>query len=147
MPQEQHKPLIIDTRSYTETPPSSFSETSRGNATWHTLLSSPDTATTSLTCGIATCPSNGTLALHRHKQAEVYFILSGNGQVEVDGERFKVSKDMLVWIPGDAEHGVFCGGEEELKWLYMFPEGSFEKVVYRFTHELKDMAGNLKAKL
>ncbi|KAF4471984.1 Cupin -type [Fusarium albosuccineum] len=142
-----NKPLILDTRSHTVSPPSSFAESGRGNATWHTLLSAPGTATTSLTGGIAVCPPTGTLALHRHKQAEVYYILDGSGEVEVEGERYKVSKDMLVWVPGDAEHGVFCGEGEQLRWLYMFPEGSFEQVIYRFTHELKDLAGGLKAKL
>ncbi|KAM5354425.1 hypothetical protein ACJ41O_001074 [Fusarium nematophilum] len=147
MPFGHHKPLILDTSSHTEAPPSSFAEIARGNATWHTLVSAPGTATTSLTGGIAVCPSNGTLALHRHKQAEIYYVLSGTGEVEVDGERYKVSKDMLVWIPGDAEHGVFCAEGEELRWLYVFPEGSFEQVIYRFTHEVKEKVGGLKAKL
>lgn len=115
-------------------PPSSFDDPSRGTTTWHTLLSSPDTPTTSLSGGVAVCPRFGTLALHRHRQAEVYYILSGSGEVEIDGRRTRVAKDHVVWIPGDAEHGVFTG-DEELKWFYVFPEGSFEKVVYRFTHE------------
>lgn len=88
-----------------------------------------------MSSGVATCPSNGTLALHRHTQAEIYFILSGSGEVEIEGKRTKVKKDMAIWIPGDAEHGVFCGEGEELKWFYVFAEGSFESIVYRFTHE------------
>lgn len=86
--------------------------------------------------GVAVCPRYGALALHRHKQAEIYYILSGSGEVEIEGQRNKVSKDMVIWIPGDAEHGVFTG-DDELKWFYVFPEGSFENVVYRFTHEEK----------
>ncbi|KAF4994096.1 hypothetical protein FGRMN_6011 [Fusarium graminum] len=140
------KPLIIDINAQSKNAPSSFAEKERGNATWHTLLSAPGTATTSLSGGIATCPRYGTLALHRHKQAEVYFILSGNAEVEVDGERHHVSQNNLVWIPGDAEHGVFCG-DQELSWLYFFPGDSFDNVVYRFTHEVGDTSGDLKAKL
>lgn len=41
---------------------------------------------------------------------------------------------MTVFIPGDAEHGVFNDGDEELRWLYVFP-GAFEDVVYRFRCE------------
>jgi mannose-6-phosphate isomerase-like protein (cupin superfamily) len=140
------KPLILDISAQSQNTPSSFAEKERGNATWHTLLSSPDTASTSITAGIATCPRYGTLALHRHKQAEVYFILSGSGEVEVNGERHSVSKNNLIWIPGDAEHGVFCG-DNELSWLYFFPEDSFANIVYRFTAEVKDIAGGVKSKL
>ncbi|KAF4442840.1 hypothetical protein F53441_11630 [Fusarium austroafricanum] len=140
------KPLIIDIDAQTRTKPSSFAEKERGNATWHTLLSSPETSTASLTGGIATCPAYGTLALHRHKQAEIYYILSGTGEVEVEGERYSVSKNNLVWIPGDAEHGVFCGSNE-LSWLYVFPEDSFDNIVYRFTNDVKDVFGKIKSKL
>lgn len=140
------KPLILDIGSQSQNTPSSFAEKERGNATWHTLLSSPGTASTSITAGIATCPRYGTLALHRHEQPEVYFILSGSGEVEIDGERHFVSRNNLVWIPGDAEHGVFCG-DNELSWLYLFPEDSFDNIVYRFTAEVKEIAGKIKSKL
>lgn len=114
-------------------PPSSFLEPHKGNTTWHTLLSAPTTSSSSLSAGIAECPANGCLALHRHKQAELYYILSGSGEVEVDGKRQRVRDGMMIWIPGDVEHGVFCGDDEQLRWFYVFPEGSFEDVVYRFT--------------
>lgn len=98
-----------------------------------------------MSSGIATCPPNGSLSLHRHKQPEIYYILSGTGEIEIDGERTSVSKDMAIWIPGDAEHGVFCGEGEELRWFYVFPEGNFEDVVYRFSHESRD--AKIKPKL
>lgn len=130
-------PVFFDLNALSSSP-SSFPEESRGKTTWHTLFSSPLTPTTCMSGGVATCPPNGTLALHRHKQAEIYFIISGSGEVEIDGKRTRVSKDTAIWIPGDAEHGVFCGDGEELKWFYVFPEGSFESVVYRFSHEAED---------
>ncbi|KAF2141919.1 uncharacterized protein K452DRAFT_358424 [Aplosporella prunicola CBS 121167] len=126
----------------TDNAPSSFAEPNRGNTAWRTLLSASTTSTTSLSAGVAVCPSNGSLALHRHAQAEIYYILSGAGEVEIDGQRHSVSKDMIVWIPGDAEHGVFCG-EEELEWLYVFPEGRYEDVVYRFSGEMQESAGDV----
>ncbi|CVL09804.1 hypothetical protein LB506_008776 [Fusarium annulatum] len=140
------KPLIVDVGAKSQNTPSSFAEKGRGDAAWHTLLSSPGTKTTSLTAGIATCPPQGTLALHRHKQAELYYILSGSGEVEVEGQRYPVSKNNLVWIPGDAEHGVFCN-DNELSWLYVFPEDSFDNIVYRFTSEVKGLAGKIKSNL
>ncbi|QGI69290.1 hypothetical protein CEK26_013247 [Fusarium fujikuroi] len=82
----------------------------------------------------------------RGNQAELYYILSGSGEVEVEGKRYPVSKNNLVWIPGDAEHGVFCN-DNELSWLYVFPEDSFDNIVYRFTSEVKGLAGKIKPNL
>ncbi|KAH7039506.1 RmlC-like cupin domain-containing protein [Macrophomina phaseolina] len=129
------KQCFLHLEDLSKNPSSSFAESSRGNTTWHTLLSAPTTPTDALSAGIAVCPSNGSLALHRHKQAEIYYVLSGSGEVEIDGARQRVSKNMIIWIPGDAEHGVFCGDGEELKWLYIFPESKFEDIVYRFSNE------------
>lgn len=126
------QPVFLDEQVLKQ-PSSSFPEPHQGNVTWHTFVSAPTTPSSSMSAGIAECPANGCLALHRHKQAEMYYVLSGSGEVEVDGKRQRVRPGMMVWIPGDAEHGVFCGGDEQLRWLYVFPEGSFEDVVYRFT--------------
>lgn len=52
--------------------------------------------------------------------------------MEIDGVRHHVSEGSVLWIPGDAVHGVFCCADETLKWLYVFPEGGFEKIIYRF---------------
>jgi mannose-6-phosphate isomerase-like protein (cupin superfamily) len=71
---------------------------------------------------IAWCPSGGHLALHQHVQAEIYYILSESGVVEVNGVQNRVSAGNVLWIPRDAIHGVFCGLEETLEWLYVFPE-------------------------
>ncbi|GKT58380.1 hypothetical protein ColTof4_12311 [Colletotrichum tofieldiae] len=131
------QPLVVDIKSETQnTKPESFREQSRGNATWHTLISAPTTLTDSLSSGVATCASGGSLALHQHKQAEIYFILSGSGKVEINGVRHPVSGQKLVWIPGGAEHGVFCNEHETLTWLYIFPEGRFSDVIYHFKNEI-----------
>lgn len=110
----------------------SFPDSDYGNVVWQTLFSSPKTTSNSMCAGIATCPYNGTLALHQHTQAEIYYVLSGSGQVEIDGIRHYVTEGSVVWIPGDAIHGVFCGPGETLKWLYVFPESRFDDIKYRF---------------
>lgn len=120
------EPIFLNEEAL-KNPPSSFPEPEKGNATWHTLLSAPSTASTSLSAGIAVCPANGCLALHRHKQAEIYYILSGTGELEVDGKRQRVVKDISIRIPGNAEHGVFCGDGEQLRWLYFFSRGKVRR--------------------
>jgi mannose-6-phosphate isomerase-like protein (cupin superfamily) len=129
-----------------ETYPESFppEQKNKGNTTWKTLFSS------SLSAGIASCPplssascpsepissssTAGSLSRHKHVQPELYHILSGRGTVEISGVKHDVGPGTTLLIPGDAEHGVFNYGSEDLKWLYVFP-GKFEDVIYRFKGE------------
>ncbi|KAL6918478.1 hypothetical protein FSST1_009973 [Fusarium sambucinum] len=128
----QLSPVILDGEKVNKTALSSFPDITYGSVVWQTLLSSPGTCSNGLCAGIATCPSNGILALHQHTQAEIYYVLAGSGEVEIDGVRHRVTEGSMLWIPGDAMHGVFCGPGETLRWLYVFPEGRFEDIIYRF---------------
>lgn len=98
--------------------------------------------------GIAVCqPRTGSLCPHRHTQAEIYYIISGKGIVQIDGKEYEVEGGSSVFIPGDAEHGIFNKGEEELRWLYVFPTGAFSDIVYRFANEEAGEDKKLKSKL
>lgn len=128
-------PIIIQPQ-YTTRAPESFPTNAYGEVTWHTLISSPQTNSTDLSAGIAVCPpATGHLCAHRHKQAEVYHILEGQGEVTIDGVASKVSAGSTVFIPSDAEHGIVNTGQSDLKWFYVFPTGSFGDVVYRFSKD------------
>jgi len=52
----------------------------------------------------------------------VYHIISGHGFVRIDGTEHEVEAGSVVFIPGDAEHGVRNDGDEgeELTWFYCF---------------------------
>lgn len=125
-------PIVMTGDKVSQMTLDSFADSNNGNVVWQTLLSSANPSANAMCAGIATCPSNGTLALHQHTQAELYYILAGSGQVEIDGVRHHVTEGSMLWIPGDVVHGVFCGPDETLKWLYVFPEGRFENIKYRF---------------
>lgn len=129
---EIRAPIVMHGEGVNQIASDSFPDAIYGNVVWKTLLSNPNTASDAMCAGIATCSPNGTLALHRHTQAEMYYVLSGSGQVEVDGVRHDVKEGSVIWVPGNAEHGVFCGPDETLRWLYVFPEGRFENIQYRF---------------
>jgi len=133
---ENKKPqaIILDPASISRLPQESFTETDRGVVTWQTLISAPTTASDSLTAGIATCPpKHGHLCIHQHKQAEIYHVTQGRGIVSIDGVEHAVEAGSVVYIPGDAEHGIRNEDpEEDLKWLYIFPTDGFGDVVYRF---------------
>ncbi|KAJ3535109.1 hypothetical protein NM208_g7268 [Fusarium decemcellulare] len=125
-------PVVLDGDKVNQTALNSFPDAKHGNVVWQTLLSGSRTCSNSMCAGIATCPSKGMLALHQHTQAEIYYVLAGSGEVEIGGVRHRVTEGSMLWIPGDAMHGVFCGPNETLKWLYVFPEARFEDIIYRF---------------
>lgn len=128
-------PIILSTSHLTSTlPAGSFTDSSMGNCTWHNLLSSPFTKSNTFTVGIGVCqPKTGNLALHRHEQAEFYYVLSGNSVIRIEGKDHVVTAGDVIFIPGNAEHSVFNYGSEEFRFLYCFGVGSFQEVVYRFT--------------
>lgn len=140
-------PVILNPRAIASMPNESFqgSGLNGGHVTWKTLLSNPKTNTDTFTTGIATCPAKGGhLKCHRHKQTEIYHVLQGRGFVRIDGQEYGVEKGSVVWIPGDAEHGIWNTSEvegEDLVWFYIFAVDGFEDVVYRFDEE------KVKAKL
>ncbi|GKZ81440.1 hypothetical protein AnigIFM56816_005960 [Aspergillus niger] len=131
-------PIIYHRQTITSLPRESFGDPPHGHLTWRTLLSSPQTPTSDMCAGLAVCPPHGGhLCRHRHTQAEIYYITSGSGHVFIDGKEYKVSAGAVLFIPGDAEHGVVNRGEEPLEWFYVFPTGSFGDVFYRFEEGVK----------
>lgn len=128
------EPLVISPTSIHNQSAECFALPGRGDVTWKTLISSPQTHTNSLTVGIATCPpKTGHLCPHRHRQAEVYHITEGQGTVEIDGAQFPVQTGSVVYIPGDSKHGIRNDEPDtELKWLYVFPTDGFGDIKYRF---------------
>lgn len=52
---------------------------------------------------------------HVHKTAEnIYYILKGQGVVELDDERHLVGPGMVVFIPAGVKHGISNTGFEDL---------------------------------
>lgn len=131
--QDQSQAVILGAQAIDKQADESFQSTSNGIVSWKTLISAPQTATTALTAGIATCPPReGHLCPHRHTHAEIYHIISGRGILHIDGKEQEVTAGSVVYIPGDAEHGIRNETDEDLKWLYVFGADSFEDIVYRF---------------
>jgi mannose-6-phosphate isomerase-like protein (cupin superfamily) len=124
-----------------------------GNVSWKTLVSCDRTNTDTFMVGTATCPAGtsaacpgsdsssaqnvdkdaGHLKLHRHTHPELYHVTEGQGIVTLDGLGYEVGKGSVVFIPGDAEHGIRNTGKGELVWLYVFAADGFGDVVYRFS--------------
>jgi mannose-6-phosphate isomerase-like protein (cupin superfamily) len=105
-----------------------------GQARWRTLISSDRTPTDSLTVGVAELEPGDSRAfcLHRHAQAEVYYILAGEGIVTISGTDHLVRSGTAIFVPGGVEHGVRNTGAGPLRLLYLFPASSLSEIEYRF---------------
>lgn len=111
-----------------------FDVAARGDASWFTLISGDLTATDRMSAGVMELAPGGVgLAPHRHREPEIYFVVSGSGIVTIDGVDAPVAADATVFIPGDAEHGIRNAGVAVLRVFYVFPTDRFSDVVYRFS--------------
>jgi mannose-6-phosphate isomerase-like protein (cupin superfamily) len=106
----------------------------RGRVVWRTLLSGDRTPTSQLTLGVTEVGPGQPSPFHphRHAQSEIYYVLSGEGVVHVDGEEHPLRPGTSVFIRGDAWHGARNTGAEPLRLLYVFAADSFSDVNYVF---------------
>lgn len=105
-----------------------------GSVQWRTLFCADKTATSGMVMGVAEFGPGGTLCPHRHGPAEIYFCLSGGGEVTIDGVAHELNPGTALFIPEEAEHGTVAG-PEGLRFLYTFPRDRFAEVDYRFSAE------------
>lgn len=104
----------------------------RGQIAWKDLLGSNPAEGADMVMGVARLRPGEALSPHRHTQPETYFMLAGRGEVTIEGVSHDVSVGTLVFIPGDAEHGIRNLHDEELQFLYAFAVADFNSVIYRF---------------
>lgn len=125
------EPIVVHE---SDLPVERWDDPSRGPVTWRTLFSGDRTATSGLTVGIADLPPGGADPgpPHRHAPPEVYYLLSGEGTMEIDGVRSEVRAGSAVFIPGLAEHRLVNTGDTTLRLLYAFGVDSFADVTYLF---------------
>jgi len=62
-------------------------------------------------------------------------ILSGSGEVVIEGVATAVRAGSAVWIPEGLEHFAHNTGDEPLRLLYLFARDRFSDVTYRFPAE------------
>ena len=79
----------------------------------------------------ATPPPRG----HSHDATEIYVILSGEGDVVIEGNPTPVREGSAVWIPEGLEHYAHNTGPVPLRLLYMFARDKFSDVTYSFPGE------------
>ncbi|MGM0414817.1 MAG: cupin domain-containing protein [Bacillota bacterium] len=60
--------------------------------------------------------AGGEMETHAHPTEEVYLIVEGNGQVNIEGEVSDVKAGDVVEIPPDNSHSIACKENENLLW-------------------------------
>ena len=68
-------------------------------ALYHEFLRVPD-----MSLGLYRLPGDGRDGQMPHKEDEVYYVISGKGQITVAGETRDVRPGSLVYVPAEAEH-------------------------------------------
>ena len=127
-------PTVAHVVSEADAPLEAWNDPIRGAVSWRTLLSGDRTPTRGLTLGVAEVVEQvgAEARLHRHAQDEAYYVLSGEGVLNVDGVEHPLTAGSTAFIPGNAWHAARGVGPEPLRLLYVFPADSFADVVYEF---------------
>ncbi len=99
---------------------------------YKTLISRDLTRSEAMTAGMARIPPGAALEAHRHRQAEVYLVLAGEGSVRVGTGVRPVRAGSAVFVPGDAVHSCENTGASDLRLAYVLEADSFEDVEYIF---------------
>lgn len=124
-------------RHVDECPTEEWSSPTRGAVRWWELFGGDVTATDEMVVGVAEIPVGATPppSGHRHDATEVYVVLSGSGDVVIEGSATSVRVGSAVWIPEGLEHFAHNTGTEPFRLLYLFARDRFSDVTYSFPAE------------
>ena len=124
-------------RHIDDCPTEEWTSPTRGSVRWWELFGGAATATNEMTVGIAEVPVDSTPPPRGHSQdaTEIYVILSGEGDVVIEGNPTPVREGSAVWIPEGLEHYAHNTGPAPLRLLYMFARDKFSDVTYSFPGE------------
>ena len=101
---------------------------------WKLLVAGERTESVGLVTGIAEIVPGGQLMRHHHEPAETYYIVSGRGEMEIEGCAQALGPGNAVYIPPDARHTIRCTGTDPLVFVFSFPRDRFDQIVYHFDH-------------
>ena len=79
-----------------------------------------------LSVGLYVLPAGGTDPQKPHTEDEVYYVESGRGQIQVDGEDRMVQPGSVVYVAAGVEH-KFHSIEEELRILVFFAPAEYSQ--------------------
>ena len=104
----------------------------RTKVRWKLIFSGERTPTDLMSMGLAEIAPGGVLPLHHHEPGEIYHVIDGEGIVEIGGVSHRLQSGISVFIPPNVWHHTTNTGPTPLSFLFVFPTGSFDEVVYHF---------------
>jgi mannose-6-phosphate isomerase-like protein (cupin superfamily) len=72
------------------------------------------------TMGYVVVEPDGSVPLHHHDQEEVYFLLDGVGEIDIDGKRFRMEPLSAVYIPAQKPHKFRNVGQSPMRFLFVY---------------------------
>ena len=76
--------------------------------------------TKQLNLGITRFSENKDSKTHKHNIDEALFILSGNGEVKVGNEIYKVKENDFIYVPKNTNHTITTSNRSKIKILFVF---------------------------
>ena len=99
---------------------------------WKILISGERGPSSGLVTGMAEFPVGTRPPLHHHEPPETYYVVSGQGHMEIDGLKSNIGPGSAVYIPSNSKHAVRCIGNEPLVFVFTFACDRFDQIVYHF---------------
>jgi quercetin dioxygenase-like cupin family protein len=81
------------------------------------------------------------IGLHDHTYEEAYFILSGEVEATMDGDKYRASAGDVLWTGVGCVHAFANTGSEPVRWLETFSPQPPQENVFRFVAEWNSGAG------
>ena len=97
-----------------------FTEEKWGPLRWKDLLNLPQCGSKEFIFGLAELPVGGRLPLHRHRQAETDYILSGKGMIRLGARSVELGPASAVYFLGKAPHSIESSGSKPLRYIYTY---------------------------
>ncbi len=99
---------------------------------WKLLVGGERTPSRGLTVGIAEIPPGASVLLHHHAPEEVYYVIEGEGRIEIDGAVSPIGPRAALFIPPNARHRAVNTGTVPLRFVWIFPTNTFQEIQYHY---------------
>ena len=104
----------------------------RSPSRWKLLITGERTGTAGLVTGVAQLAPGEHFLSHRHEPEETYYVVSGRGEVDIDGQAVPIGPGCAIHIPSNATHALRCTGAKPLFLVFSFPRDRFDEITYHF---------------
>ena len=92
--------------------------TTKDGSTIRELLGLPTSSARNQSLAEAMLPPGGATRRHYHRESEeIYYVVEGSGELELDGELARVGPGDAILIPPGAWHEIRAGGTAPLRFL------------------------------